>query len=171
MKLNSQIAYFGGGCFWCTEAIFKRVKGVLEVSPGYAGGDTRETNYEAVSSGTTGHAEVIKITFDPQIITYAELLDIFFATHDPTTPNTQGPDIGSQYRSLILYLNREQQQLAESAKKPHYVTEIQPFTAFIRAEDYHHDYYTKHHDQPYCQLVIAPKIRHLLEAYPGKTQS
>lgn len=177
---NNQTAYFGGGCFWCTEAIFKRVKGVLSVTPGYAGGTSSSTNYEAVSSGSTGHAEIIQVVFDQKRVSYADLLDIFFNTHDPTTPNAQGPDIGTQYRSLILTTTFQQQTLAQQIKnkldqsgqfsRP-LVTQIQPFTHFIPAEKYHHDYFANHQDQPYCQLVIAPKIQHLLEKYPHQTQS
>ncbi len=170
MNEKSEIAVFGGGCFWCTEAIFSELKGVASVMPGYAGGQMEKPSYEAVSGGTTGHAEVTKIEFDPNKISYKDLLTVFFYTHDPTTLNRQGADIGEQYRSVILYTNEGQKNQAEAfikeleeAKaydKP-IVTEVKPLEEFYEAEEYHRDYYKKHKNAPYCQLVIAPKLEKL----------
>ena len=163
-KLNNKLetAVFGGGCFWCTEAIFAELKGVEKVVPGYAGGSTpvggENPSYEQVSSGTTGHAEVIKIEFDPSVISYLDLLEVFFAVHDPTTPNQQGADVGSQYRSLILTTTDAQKADAEKSIKPGFVTEIKPLENFFEAEDYHKKYYESNPNQPYCQLVINPKL-------------
>lgn len=162
---------FGGGCFWCTEAVFKMLKGINSVTSGYAGGAPPETGksptYEEVSSGETGHAEVIRIEYDASKISYHELLTVFFATHDPTTLNRQGSDVGSQYRSIILYYNDEQKKDAEefikelNASHPGdagVITEIQPLHYFYRAEEEHRDYFKKNPYQPYCQLVINPKL-------------
>jgi peptide-methionine (S)-S-oxide reductase len=162
---NLEIAVLGGGCFWCTEAVFKRIKGVIKVEPGYAGGWKENPTYEEVCTGETGHAEVVRITFDPNVISYRELLKIFFSIHDPTTPNRQGNDIGTQYRSIILYTNEEQKKIAEEEikeaekiyKKP-IVTELKELKAFYRAEDYHIDYYDKNPYNPYCIFVISPKL-------------
>lgn len=163
-------ATFAGGCFWCTEAVFKRLKGVVSASPGYAGGSTDHPHYEDVSSGETSHAEAIQVEYDPSIISYDQLLGVFFATHDPTTPDRQGADVGTQYRSAIFYFNDVQQSAAEekikeleSSKKfgRPIVTQILPFTNFYPAENFHKDYYDKHQDAPYCQLVIDPKIKKL----------
>lgn len=170
-------ATFGGGCFWCTEAIFKRVKGVTEVISGYAGGKRENPKYEQVSSGATGHAEAVQLTFDPQIISYEHLLDIFWATHNPTTLNQQGADLGTQYRSVIFYHNEKQKEIAEKSKekieKEHMydnpvVTEIIPFDKFYTAEQYHQNYYEQNkNSNPYCSLVISPKIKKLLEKFNG----
>lgn len=170
MKQDKETAVFGGGCFWCTEAVFSELKGVISVMPGYAGGTTERPSYEAVSRGATGHAEVIKIEFHPKEITYDDLLAVFFYTHDPTTLNRQGADVGEQYRSIILYTNEEQKAKAEnlikelreskSYEKP-IVTEIRPLKEFYEAEEYHRDYYKKHSNAPYCQLIIAPKLEKL----------
>lgn len=177
MPLSNEIAVFGGGCFWCTEAIFQRVKGVTKVTSGYAGGSMEQPKYEDVSTSETGHAEVIRIEFNPEIIKYEELLDIFFHTHDPTTKDRQGADIGSQYRSLILTTSETQQKQAEDAKATlqasgefsgPLMTEIRPLDKFFTAEEYHKDYFHSHPDAPYCQLVIAPKIKKFLEKYPDK---
>lgn len=162
---KQKIAVFGCGCFWCTEALFSRQKGVLSVTPGYAGGWTKNPQYEEVCTGTTGHAEVVRIAFDPTIVSYDELLDLFWKIHDPTSLNRQGHDIGSQYRSIILYTEEDQKtQAKESLKtvskrylKP-VVTEIQPLDLFYEAEDYHKNYYEKNCSAPYCQTVISPKI-------------
>jgi len=174
-KIESAI--FGSGCFWCTEAVFDNLKGVQSVKPGYAGGTVAEPTYEAVCSGTTGHAEAAKIDFDPGQISYAELLNVFFATHDPTTLNRQGNDIGSQYRSIILYASAEQKRAAEQAikeltadktfDKP-IVTEVKPLDKFYEAEAYHHQYYKNNFNQPYCQFVISPKLAKLRQKFSNK---
>jgi peptide-methionine (S)-S-oxide reductase len=165
-----ETAVFGGGCFWCTEAIFRRLRGVAAVEPGYAGGDVANPSYHQVSSGNTGHAEVIKIDYDPAQITFDDLLTVFFATHDPTTPNQQGADIGTQYRSTVLYSTPEQKAKAEQFiaelnqsggyTKP-IVTTIEPLGEFYPAEDYHREYYEKNKNEGYCQVVIRPKIEKL----------
>ncbi len=165
-----EIATFGGGCFWCTEALFKRLKGVSSVEPGYSGGDMENPNYEAVSGGQTGHAEAIQLTFDPKIISYEKLLEVFFATHDPTTLNKQGSDVGTQYRSVIFYHDENQKntirdyinKLEKSGKfSSRIITQVKPFINFYPAENYHKNYYDSHQDAPYCQLVIDPKIQKL----------
>lgn len=165
-------ASFAGGCFWCTEAIFKRVKGVDKVVSGYAGGDIEKPSYEEVSLGTTHHAEAIQITFDPKIISYQDLLYIFFRTHDPTTMNRQGADVGSQYRSVIFYHDEKQKDDAERSKEEAQklydnpiVTEIVTFKSFYPAEDYHQNYYAKNPQKAYCKLVIDPKIKKLQEEF------
>lgn len=180
MSRTTQIAVFGGGCFWCTEAIFASLRGVISVMPGYAGGETPNPTYEQVCSGTTGHAEVIKIDFDPQQISFGELLEIFFALHDPTTRNRQGADVGEQYRSVILYSDEEQQRVAQayleelaSAKafdRP-IVTQVVPLTKFYTAEDYHRNYYAANQDAPYCQVVISPKLAKLREKFSRQLKS
>lgn len=173
-KNNSQIAVFGGGCFWCTEAIFQRLKGVVSVKSGYAGGDTKNPTYESVSSGQSDHAEVIQIEYKPEEVTYETLLDVFFSMHDPTTLNQQGADIGSQYRSIILYTSSEQKNSAEEYIKKltvdqtfssPIVTEIKPLEKFYEAEEYHKQYYNNNPDKPYCQVVINPKIAKLRQKY------
>ena len=180
--MKNEIATFGGGCFWCTEAIFKRLKGVISVESGYTGGSLEQNvkpSYEEVSSGTTGHAEAIQITFDPAVISYATLLDIFWHTHNPTTRNQQGADIGSQYRSVIFYHTEKQQKQAEESKvnlekegyyKEQIVTEVLPFTKFYPAESYHKDYYDRNRDAGYCTIVIDPKIKKLLSLYGAKVK-
>jgi peptide-methionine (S)-S-oxide reductase len=166
-KANFQVATFGSGCFWCTEAIFDLIDGVIEVVSGYAGGETVNPTYESVCSGKTGHAEVVQIKFDPKVISYSQLLHVFWTTHDPTTLNRQGADIGTQYRSVIFYHDEEQRTIAEEMKrfyddsrtwKAPIVTEINPFTSFYAAEEYHQDYYRNNSSQPYCSFVIKPKI-------------
>lgn len=170
-------ATLAGGCFWCTEAIFRRLKGVTSVEPGYSGGKTENPTYEQVSSGNTGHAEVIQIKFDPSLISFEKILDVFFATHDPTTLNRQGNDIGTQYRSAIFYHSEEQKKKALNAKEGlqkkwdseslerSIVTEIVPFKNFYKAENYHKDYFEKNKNAPYCQLIIDPKIKKLLKNF------
>lgn len=162
-----EIATFGAGCFWCVEAIFQNVKGVIQVQSGYSGGAVKNPSYKEVCTGRTGHAEVCQVTFDPRIISFSELLEVFFATHDPTTLNRQGADVGTQYRSAIFYHNDKQKELAtlavkagnESGNWPDpIVTEVSPFDTFFRAEDYHDDYFQLHGEQPYCQMVIRPKV-------------
>ena len=157
---------FGGGCFWCTEAVFKSLKGVKSVNSGYAGGIPPNPTYEEVCGGTTGHAEVIKIDYDPAIINLRTLLTVFFASHDPSTLNRQGNDIGTQYRSIILYQNEEQKKICEdfikeidnSAKGDPVVTELKKFENFYPAEEYHKDYFNRNPERAYCQLVINPKL-------------
>jgi peptide-methionine (S)-S-oxide reductase len=168
MENRIKTAVFGGGCFWCTEAIFQKLRGVKSVISGYAGGAVPNPTYEQVSSGSTGHAEVIKIDYDPQQVTYRDLLEVFFATHDPTTLNQQGNDRGTQYRSVIFYADDEQHQEAEAITKQlteekvysqPIVTQVAPLVDFYPAEDYHQNYYNNNSNQPYCQLVINPKLQ------------
>jgi len=160
-------AIFGGGCFWCTEAVFKMLKGVESVEPGYTGGTVANPTYEQVSSGTTGHAEAVRITYDPTLVSYEDLLTVFFASHNPTTLNRQGNDVGTQYRSSIFTTDDEQLRLAISfieaidASSPDgdpVVTTVQPLDVFYAAEDYHRDYYARNQSAPYCQVVINPKL-------------
>jgi len=177
---GSQLATFGSGCFWCTEAIFLDVKGVLKVQSGYSGGTVENPTYKQVCTGTTGHAEVVQITYDPSVITYDELLEIFWHTHDPTTLNRQGNDVGTQYRSVIFYHNEEQRKLAEHYKqrlneenvygKP-VVTEIAPFKAFYVAEDYHQNYYALNSNAPYCTFVIQPKVEKFRKVFAHKLKT
>jgi peptide-methionine (S)-S-oxide reductase len=163
----SEAATLAGGCFWCTEAVFRRIKGVEKVTSGYAGGHVENPTYEQVCTGTTGHAESIQIEFDPAVIKYETLLEIFFATHDPTTLNQQGNDIGTQYRSAIFYHTAEQRKAAEEAKGKikGAVTEITGYTNFYPAEVDHQQYYEINGNAPYCSIVISPKIHKLMERY------
>jgi peptide-methionine (S)-S-oxide reductase len=156
-------AYVGGGCFWCIEAVFTRIEGIVSAVSGYAGGNVENPTYRQVSTGTTGHAEVVKLTYDPDLISYGEILDIFWQAHDPTTLNRQGADIGTQYRSIILYENEEEREAAEKsrAKISNAVTEIVPLEVFYEAEDYHQDYYKQNTSAGYCRLVITPKLKKL----------
>ena len=163
-----QTAVFGGGCFWCLEAVFERVTGVKSVESGYMGGRRPTPTYEQVCTGATGHAEVVRVTFDPSQVSYRDLLDIFFAIHDPTTLNRQGADAGTQYRSVIFYLDDDQRRQAEQAmvelNRAHaypdpVVTAVEPASEFYMAEDYHQQYYAQHRSAPYCQYVIAPKLK------------
>ncbi len=165
--MKSEVATLGGGCFWCTEAVFSELKGVEKAEPGYSGGSLPNPSYEQVCSGKTGHAEVVQVTFDPTAISYRDILDVFFATHDPTTLNRQGNDVGTQYRSVIFYHNEEQKATAEKtieelteAKTLNapIVTQVEPFKAFYQAEEYHKNYFKRHPEQAYCQVVIAPKV-------------
>ncbi len=169
---KTEIATLANGCFWCTEAIFKKIKGVKNILPGYAGGTLKNPSYEQVCTGRSGHAESIQIEFDPNVITFEKILDIFWRTHDPTTLNRQGNDVGTQYRSAIFYHDEKQKQIAEKSKtnlekenvyKDPIVTEITPFINFFVAEDYHIDYYEKHKDAPYCTFVINPKLHKLIQ--------
>ncbi len=164
---KKEIAVFGGGCFWCTEAIFQELRGVSVVTSGYAGGAISEPSYEAVSSGKTGHAEVIKIEFDSAVIPYETLLEVFFASHDPTTMNRQGADVGEQYRSIVLYTSDKQKTQAEAyitklkmsgEFTAPIVTQVGPLEKFFPAEEYHQDYFANNSDQPYCQIIINPKL-------------
>lgn len=172
-----ETATFAAGCFWSMEAIFKQLKGVDKVVPGYAGGSVAHPSYEEVETGTTGHAESINITFNPQVITYKDLLDVLLTVRDPTTRDRQGNDEGPQYRSIIFYRNEEQHKAATEMIKQFtdrhvyadpIVTEVKPFTNFYRAEDYHLDYYHKHPDQPYCANVIAPEIEYFRAKFKSK---
>lgn len=162
-----EIAVFGGGCFWCTEAVFEGLRGIVSVMPGYAGGSVKNPKYEQVCGGSTGHAEVLKIEFDPSQISYRDLLTVFFASHDPTTLNRQGSDVGTHYRSILLYVDEAQRQEAEQfiaqlnnndVEGKNVVTEVVPLDAFYPAEEYHRQYYKKNPTQAYCQLVINPKL-------------
>jgi len=171
---TTQIATLANGCFWCSEAIFKRLKGVKSVLPGYSGGIVENPSYEEVCTGKTGHAESIQIEFDPTVTPYEKILDVFWHTHDPTTLNRQGNDVGTQYRSAIFYHDQKQKELAEKSKrdlekagvyKNPIVTEITPFKNFYVAEDYHKNYYEEHKDAPYCNFVIDPKMQKLLLNY------
>jgi peptide-methionine (S)-S-oxide reductase len=166
-----ETATFGGGCFWCAEAVFQRVPGVKSVVSGFAGGNTANPSYEDVCTGTTGHAEVIQIQFDPSVLSYNQLLEVFWEAHDPTTLNRQGADVGTQYRSIILYSDDAQKAAAEKSKAEaakHFsnpiVTQIVPLNKFWPAEDYHQNYYNQHKGQGYCSFVIGPKLRHLISA-------
>ena len=156
-----QTAYFAGGCFWCMEAIFQRVEGVIGLVSGYSNGETENPTYEEICSGTTGHAEVLKIDFDESLVSYDDLLAVFVEVHDPTSLNRQGGDIGVQYRSAVFYTDTSQQELAELlfSGVTGAVTEISPLKVFYPAEDHHQDYYNNNQNQPYCRLVILPKIQ------------
>jgi len=174
---KKEVTTLGGGCFWCTEAVFSQLNGVEKVEPGYSGGKSETATYGQVSTGETGHAEVAQVTFNPEVISYKEILQIFFATHDPTTLNRQGSDVGTQYRSVIFYHDEQQKMIAEQVVKElteqqifeaPIVTQIEPFRAFYKAEDYHKDYFKRHPEQPYCTVVIAPKIAKLREHYLNK---
>lgn len=174
MNNKNELATIANGCFWCTEAVFKRLKGIISVTPGYSGGTKENPTYDEVSMGNTGHAETIQIEFDPSIIPFEKILDVFWHTHNPTTLNQQGNDIGTQYRSAIFYHNGKQKEEALKSKselknqkvyKDPIVTEIIPFTKFYIAENYHKDYYDRNRSYPYCTYVIDPKIKELMEKY------
>lgn len=179
MSSTTQTAIFGGGCFWCIEAVFEQLKGVVSVMPGYAGGHTPKPTYKAVCSGETGHAEVLRIEYDPSVISYNDLLTVFFAAHNPTTLNRQGNDIGTQYRSIILYTTEEQKsetlafikELNEGDLKNAVVTEVVPLETFYEAEAYHHHYFLTHPEQAYCQFVINPKLEKVRERFSQLMQS
>lgn len=167
-------ATFGGGCFWCVEALFQNLRGVQQVASGYSGGHTENPTYEEVCSGTTGHAEVIQITFDPREISYEQLLEVFWNTHDPTTLNRQGADVGTQYRSVIFYHNQEQRRTAEASGNKlsesgvfndPIVTEISPYKEFYRAETYHQNYYRNNPGQMYCAATITPKLKKFFKEF------
>ncbi|MCK4900002.1 MAG: peptide-methionine (S)-S-oxide reductase MsrA [Anaerolineales bacterium] len=178
-SLEKEITTLGGGCFWCLDPIFDELKGVEEVVVGYAGGKVANPSYQLVCTGTSGHAEVVQITFNPQIISYRELLQIFFSIHDPTTPNRQGADVGPQYRSIIFYHNETQKVTAEKVIQEFdaegvwdapIVTEVAAFSAFYEAEDYHQKYFEKNPGQGYCRVVIAPKVAKFRVQYQQKLQ-
>jgi peptide-methionine (S)-S-oxide reductase len=165
MAKQKEVATLGGGCFWCLEAVYENVKGVKEVVSGYAGGHTENPDYRSVCSGATGHAEVVQITYDPSVVRFEDLLEIFWTIHDPTTLNRQGADVGTQYRSVIFYHDKEQKKIAEASRneaqkrfRDPIVTEIAPLTKFWPAEAYHQDYFRKNPDQGYCRAVVAPKV-------------
>lgn len=173
---GTEVATLGGGCFWCLEAIFKEVKGVERVVSGYSGGHVVDPTYEQVCTGTTGHAEVVQITFDPATISYRRLLEIFFSIHDPTTLNRQGNDVGPQYRSIILYHTPAQRETAQEVMEEleranvwddPIVTQVVPFERFYPAEEYHEDYFARNPHQPYCRLVIAPKVQAFRRKHAG----
>jgi peptide-methionine (S)-S-oxide reductase len=171
----SEVAILGGGCFWCLEAVFDEVEGVQSVESGYAGGTVRNPTYKQVCSGTTGHAEVVRITFDPTVISYRDLLEIFFAIHDPTTLNRQGNDAGTQYRSVVFYTSPEQRAAAEQVigeLKPHtagsIVTEVEAAPEFYVAEDYHQEYFENNQFQPYCQFVVSPKVQKFRKKFAAR---
>jgi peptide-methionine (S)-S-oxide reductase len=168
-------ATFGGGCFWCIEAPLKELRGVDSVTSGYAGGHVEDPTYEAVCNGTTGHAEVVQVKYNPDVIGYRDLLEVFFALHDPTTKDRQGPDVGSQYRSIICYQDDQQRAVAESLIEQlegeaydGIVTEVEPFETFYYAEDYHQDYYDKNPNQPYCAVQIPPKLEKVREKFADR---
>ena len=172
-----EAATLGGGCFWCIEAAFNEIKGVVNVESGYAGGESASPTYEQVCTGTTGHAEVVQVTFDPHIISFREILQIFFTAHDPTTLNRQGADVGNQYRSVIFYHNEKQKEVAEqtiaelNAAKvwdDPIVTQVESFKNFYKAEDYHRKYFDRHPEAAYCRIIIAPKIAKLRKKYREK---
>jgi len=171
------VATLGGGCFWCIEAAFDEIKGVINVESGYSGGTAESPTYEQVCTGTTGHAEVVQVTFDPNIISFKEILEIFFTTHDPTTLNRQGADFGTQYRSIIFYHDEKQKEIAEQVIKEleaskiwdnTIVTQVEPFKKFYKAEEYHKGYFGRHPEAGYCRIVIAPKIAKLRRKYREK---
>jgi len=171
---NQLVATLGGGCFWCLEAIYNELKGIIKVESGYTGGPVPNPTYKQVCTGTTGHAEVIQITYDPNIITFKEILQIFFTMHDPTTLNRQGNDVGTQYRSIILYHNQNQKKTTDQVineitqariwNAP-IITQIIPYNIFYKAEEYHQEYYKKNPEQSYCRIIIAPKIAKLRKQY------
>ncbi|MDG6985196.1 MAG: peptide-methionine (S)-S-oxide reductase MsrA [Nitrososphaerota archaeon] len=175
--MKIEVATFGSGCFWCSEAVFSELEGVVRVEPGYSGGSVKDPTYEQVCTDTTGHAEVAQVTFDPAAISFRELLEVFFSTHDPTTLNRQGADVGSQYRSVVFYANDAQrtQSLdiirelsAERVFRNPIVTEVVPLEAFYPAEDYHREYFRRNASKPYCQAVIAPKLAKFREHWKTK---
>lgn len=177
MSNQFETATLGGGCFWCVEAVYQDLKGVQQVVSGYAGGTVENPTYQQVCTGTTGHAEVVQITFDPKIISFEDILYVFWRTHDPTTLNRQGADVGTQYRSVILYHNEEQKAIAEKSKReteasglwPNpIVTEIAPLRDFYKAEAYHQNYYRTNPHQPYCMMVIDPKVKKFRKEFQNK---
>jgi peptide-methionine (S)-S-oxide reductase len=170
MNQNTEIAVFGGGCFWCTEAVFEQLDGVTSVLPGFAGGTVKNPTYRQVCTGKTGHAEVVRVEYDPSRVAYRDLLTVFFATHDPTSLNRQGADVGTEYRSAIFYTTEDQKRQAEAfiaelngsdSRGNPIVTEVTPLDAFYEAEDYHREYFRNNASLPYCQFVIAPKLTKL----------
>jgi peptide-methionine (S)-S-oxide reductase len=180
MTTNTEIATLGGGCFWCLEAVFEQLKGVERVESGYSGGTVPKPSYQDVCTGTTGHAEVVQVTFDPAVVTFEEILDVFFAIHDPTTLNRQGADIGTQYRSEIFYHAPKQKEIAERRIKElnalqiwdaPIVTQVVPAQEFFRAEDYHQGYFREHPEEGYCQYVVSPKVAKFRKHFAAKLRS
>jgi peptide-methionine (S)-S-oxide reductase len=178
--VKTDTATFGTGCFWCTEAVFQELKGVYKVTSGYSGGTVKNPSYEDVCSGTTGHAECLQIVYDPKVISFDELLEVFWEAHDPTTLNRQGNDVGTQYRSVIFYHDQEQKKKAEEYKvkldksgaySSPIVTEVTAFNHFYAAEDYHQDYYRLHGSQPYCSFVIRPKVEKFEKVFKNKLKT
>lgn len=174
---NLQTATLANGCFWCTEAVFQQLQGVEKVTNGYSGGNVENPTYEEVCKGNTGHAECLNIGYDPSIISFDELLEVFWETHDPTTLNRQGNDVGAQYRSVVFYHNKEQKEIAEKYKEEldksgafdqPIVTAIEPFTVFYPAENHHKDYFLSHTEQPYCNYVIKPKLEKLKKVFANR---
>lgn len=179
-NLQLATATLGGGCFWCTEAVFQNLRGVTQVRSGYAGGHVENPTYEQVCTARTGHAEVVQITYDPAVISYQDLLEVFFTTHDPTTPNRQGNDVGPQYRSVIFYHDAGQERVARDVIKSvnerriwnrAIVTEVSPLPAFYPAEAYHDDYFARNPGQPYCQVIIEPKVAKLRKQHLDKLKA
>ncbi len=177
MEHTQELITLGAGCFWCVEAVFQNLKGVEKVVSGYSGGHIKNPAYREVCNGVTGHAEVCQLTFDPTLISVEEILQVFWETHDPTTLNRQGNDVGTQYRSAIFYHNEQQKQIAEQYKeelnksgafKSPIVTEITPFTNFYKAEDYHQNYYNQHGEESYCQYVVRPKVEKFKKLFKNK---
>lgn len=177
---DRQVATLAGGCFWCLEAVFAQLQGIDSVLSGYSGGAVPNPTYQQVCTGTTGHAEVVQITFDPSVVSYREILKVFFDIHDPTTLNRQGADVGTQYRSAIFYRDDEQKRIAEEVIQEMttagvwddpIVTEVAPFKVFYRAEDYHQEYFARNGHQPYCRIVVAPKVSKFRKLYLGKLKS
>jgi peptide-methionine (S)-S-oxide reductase len=177
MSETREVAALGGGCFWCLEAVFEQLRGVDKVESGYAGGTTPTPTYQQVCTGLTNHAEVVQVTFDPAVVSYRDVLDVFFATHDPTTPNRQGPDVGTQYRSAIFYHSPEQKEIAErriaelnaeGIWPAPIVTEVVPLGKFYKAEEYHQGYYRQNPYQGYCQAVISPKVAKFRKRFAEK---
>jgi peptide-methionine (S)-S-oxide reductase len=177
---RTEVATLGGGCFWCLEAVYEDLKGVEKVESGYSGGFVENPTYRQVCSETTGHAEVVQVTFDPEVVSFREILEVFFTIHDPTTLNRQGADVGTQYRSAIFYHDEEQRRVAEELISEleaeglwpdPIVTEVTPFDRYYRAEDYHQEYYRNNSYQPYCQVVIAPKVAKFRKRYLEKLKA
>jgi len=175
-----ETATLGGGCFWCLEAVFEQLRGVERVESGYTGGTVANPTYRQVCNGNTGHAEVVQVTFDPAVVSYRDILDVFFATHDPTTLNRQGPDVGTQYRSAIFYHSPEQKRVAEvriaelnaaGIWGAPIVTQVVPLPAFYKAEDYHQEYFCQNPGQPYCQVVVAPKVAKFRKQFADKLKA
>ena len=175
-----EFATLGGGCFWCTEAVFLEIEGVEKVIPGYSGGHVKNPSYQQVVTGSTGHAEVIQVSFDPEIIPFMKILEIFFTMHDPTSLNRQGADVGTQYRSVIFYHSEEQKKVAEefiaglnetNLFNLHIVTQLEPFVEFFEAEDYHTNYYNRNQNQGYCKFVIEPKLRKVEKNFNDRIKS
>ena len=177
MGKDLEKATLGGGCFWCTEAVYLELKGVVDVKPGYSGGHVKNPSYKEVCNETTGHAEVVQITFDPEVVSFSEILEVFFVTHDPTTLNRQGNDAGTQYRSAIFYHSEKQKQTAKKVielltkdkvyNKP-IVTEVTAFDVFYVAEDYHINYFARNKNQPYCEYVVAPKVEKFRKVFKNR---